>query len=146
MSAIFQPLLPRKAYLSFLIDKTVLDVSGGTAIAISVGTLLVAWLGYEALCRSPLGRHEATLALIGYVFLVALTYGFTHLFSGRGAKVPMAAQTLSRENDREDAENYDQRRDCGENDTTSSQASSRARVPDTMACGARLRISFLAIA
>jgi uncharacterized membrane protein len=81
-------------YLSaelFLIDKAVLDVSGGTAIAISVGTLLAAWLAYEALCRSPLGRNEGTLALVGYVFLVALTYGFTHLFSGRGAFVQIGA-------------------------------------------------------
>jgi uncharacterized membrane protein len=81
-------------YLSaelFLIDKAVLDVSGGAAIAISVGTLLVAWLAYEALCRSPLGRNEAALALVGYVFLVALTYGFTHLFSGRGAFVQIGA-------------------------------------------------------
>jgi uncharacterized membrane protein len=81
-------------YLSaelFLIDKAVLDVSGGTAIAISVGTLLAAWLAYEALCRSPLGRNEGTLAFVGYVFLVALTYGFTHLFSGRGAFVQIGA-------------------------------------------------------
>ncbi len=75
----------------FLIDKSVLDVSGGTAVAISAGTLLLAWLGYEALCRSPLGRNEAALALVGYVFLVALTYGFTHLFSGRGAFVQIGA-------------------------------------------------------
>ena len=29
--------------------------------------------------------HEVALALVGYVFLVALTYAFTHVFSGRGA-------------------------------------------------------------
>jgi hypothetical protein len=32
-----------------------------------IGSLVLAWLAYEALCRSPLGRH-VTLALVGYVF------------------------------------------------------------------------------
>ena len=62
-----------------------LDIAPLTAAGISFGSLLAAWLAYEALCRSPLGRHELALALIGYVFLVALTYAFTHMFSGRGA-------------------------------------------------------------
>jgi uncharacterized membrane protein len=69
----------------FLIDKSVLDIAPLTAAAISFGSLLASWLAYEALCRSKLGRHELALALIGYLFLVALTYAFTHMFSGRGA-------------------------------------------------------------
>ena len=43
------------------------------------------------LCRSPLGKHEVALALVGYVFLVALTYAFTHVFSGRGAFIQIGA-------------------------------------------------------
>jgi uncharacterized membrane protein len=69
----------------FLVDKSVLDISPGTAVALSLGLLLVPWLIYEGLCRSPLGRNEITLALVGYVFLVAITYAYTHMFSGRGA-------------------------------------------------------------
>ena len=75
----------------YLIDKRVLDVSAPTAAAIAFGSLLVAWLFYEGLCRSPLGRHEVAMALVGYVFLVALTYGFTHVFSGRGAFTQIGA-------------------------------------------------------
>jgi uncharacterized membrane protein len=69
----------------FLIDKSVLDMRPVTAVAISFAMLVVTWLGYEALCRSPLGRNDAALSLTGYVLLVALTYGYTHVFSGRGA-------------------------------------------------------------
>src|SRR5450432_1860634 len=65
----------------FLIDRAVLDVAPSTAAAIAFLSLLAAWLAYEAMCRSPLGNHEVALALIGYVFLVAMTYGFTHVFS-----------------------------------------------------------------
>jgi uncharacterized membrane protein len=75
----------------FLIDKSVLDLTAGQAAAIAFVSLVAAWLAYEGLCRSPLGRHEAALALVGYVFLVALTYGFTHVFSGRGAFTQIGA-------------------------------------------------------
>jgi uncharacterized membrane protein len=75
----------------FLIDQSVLDLTAPMAAAIAFGSLVLAWLAYEALCRSPLGRHEVTLALVGYVFLVALTYGFTHVFSGRGALTQIGA-------------------------------------------------------
>ena len=69
----------------FLIDKSVLDLTVVQAAGIAFASLVIAWLIYEGLCRSPLGNHEVALALVGYVFLVALTYGFTHVFSGRGA-------------------------------------------------------------
>lgn len=75
----------------YLIDRTVLDLSAWQAIGLSAGTLAAAWLAYEALCRSPLGRHEAWLAGIGYVFLVALTWAFTEMFSGRGAFIQIGA-------------------------------------------------------
>jgi uncharacterized membrane protein len=75
----------------FLIDRSVLDLAAPMAAAIAFGSLVLAWLAYEALCRSPLGRHEVALALVGYVFLVALTYGFTHVFSGRGALTQIGA-------------------------------------------------------
>jgi uncharacterized membrane protein len=73
------------------VDKSVLDISARTAAGVAFVTLVVAWLAYEGLCRSPLGRHEVLLALIGYAFLVALTYGFTRVFSGRGAFTQIGA-------------------------------------------------------
>ena len=75
----------------FLIDKSVLDMSATKAATVAFVSLVAAWLAYEALCRSPLGKHEVALALVGYVFLVALTYGFTHVFSGRGAFTQIGA-------------------------------------------------------
>jgi len=75
----------------FLVDKAVLNISRNQAAAISFGTLLAAWLLYEGMCWSPLAKNEKLLSLIGYVFLVALTYGFTHVFSGRGAFVQIGA-------------------------------------------------------
>jgi uncharacterized membrane protein len=75
----------------FLIDKSVLDLTAVQAAVIAFVSLAVAWLAYEGLCRSPLGNHEVALAPVGYVFLVALTYGFIHVFSGRGAFTQIGA-------------------------------------------------------
>jgi uncharacterized membrane protein len=75
----------------FLVDKSVLDMSATQAAVIAFVSLAAAWLAYEGLCRSPLGKHEVALALVGYVFLVALTFGFTHVFSGRGAFTQIGA-------------------------------------------------------
>jgi uncharacterized membrane protein len=75
----------------FLIDKSVLDLSPQGAVAVSFCGLAAAYLAYEAICRSPLGRYDVALALLGYVFLVALTLAFTHVFAGRGAFVQIGA-------------------------------------------------------
>ena len=75
----------------FLIDKSVLDLSPEGAVAVSLGSLLAAYLAYEAMCRSPLGRYDVALAVVGYVFLVALTLAFTQVFAGRGAFVQIGA-------------------------------------------------------
>lgn len=69
----------------FLIDPHVLDISPATAITISIAGLALGWICYEGLCRSPLGHHETALSVVGFVFLVAVCFGFIHVFSGRGA-------------------------------------------------------------
>jgi len=40
---------------------------------------------YESACWSGLAKHDVAFAIGGYLFLVALTYAFTHVLSGRGA-------------------------------------------------------------
>jgi len=69
----------------FLVDKSILDLTPLQAGLFSFGSLVVAWLLYEIACRSGLARHELPFSIGGYVFLVALTYAFTHVLSGRGA-------------------------------------------------------------
>jgi uncharacterized membrane protein len=75
----------------FLIDRSVLVLTAVQAAAIAFVSLVISWLVYEGLCRSPLGRHEVALALVGYVYLVAVTYAFTHVFSGLGAFTQIGA-------------------------------------------------------
>src|SRR5580692_38072 len=69
----------------FLVDKSVMDLSPLQAGAFSLVSLALAWGLYEAACRTAFAKHELAFVLTGYVFLVALTYAFTHVLSGRGA-------------------------------------------------------------
>src|SRR3982750_3481591 len=69
----------------FLVDRSIMDLTPFQAGLFSFGSLALAWLLYEAACRSGLARHELAFACGGYLFLVGLTYAFTHVLSGRGA-------------------------------------------------------------
>jgi uncharacterized membrane protein len=69
----------------FLVDKSVLDLTATQAAFFSLVSLVLAWLLYEGACRSRIAEHELAFVIGGYVFLVGLTYAFTHVLSGRGA-------------------------------------------------------------
>ena len=75
----------------FLIDPNVLALTIWQAIAISVGSLIGGWIIYDALCRSPIGRHTAWLALSVYALILFAAYFFAHVFSGRGAFIHIGA-------------------------------------------------------
>ena len=61
------------------------------AALIGVGALALGWLVYDVLCRSPLARNDALLALVGFGFVVLASWAFTLVFSGRGALIHTGA-------------------------------------------------------
>src|SRR3984885_15399012 len=69
----------------FLVDKSVLDLTPLQAGLFSLVSLVLAWLLYEVACRTAFAKRELAFVITGYVFLVALTFAFTHVLSGRGA-------------------------------------------------------------
>jgi len=73
----------------YMIDLEVLDITQGQAVLLSLGGILVGWLVYDGLCRSPLGRNDLILALSGLIFLIFLSYIYTKIFSHRGAFMQM---------------------------------------------------------
>ncbi|MGQ0485355.1 MAG: urate hydroxylase PuuD [Hyphomicrobiales bacterium] len=76
---------------TYLIDRGVMPLEPWQAIAISVGSLIAGWIVYDLLCRSPLGRNTGLLAVLVLALIVAAAYGFTHVFSGRGALIHVGA-------------------------------------------------------
>ena len=67
------------------------DVGFGLAATVGLGSLVVSWVAYDLLCRSPLGRNEAGMAVGGFVLLVALAFGLTRVLSGRAAYIHVGA-------------------------------------------------------
>ena len=70
-----------------LVDRDVCDISVGAAVGIGVGVLVAAWVVYDVMVRSALGRNEKLFAVVAYVLIVAVTYGLSRVFSGRAAYI-----------------------------------------------------------
>jgi len=75
---------------TYLIDKSVADLSTWEAVVISIGLLALAWGVYDGLCRL-LGSRPLILAgmLLGLITLAA--WGISHLFSGRATYLQVGA-------------------------------------------------------
>lgn len=74
---------------SFLIDPDVMVLAPWQAIAISLGSIVAGWLIYDQLCRLLAVKRPLILLLCVLAMIVAAAYGFTHVFSGRGAFIHM---------------------------------------------------------
>jgi uncharacterized membrane protein len=71
----------------YMIDTEILDLEPWQAIGLSIGGIAAGWVAYDLMCRSQLGRDDRLLALAGFVFIVALAWLYTEIFSARGAFV-----------------------------------------------------------
>lgn len=76
---------------SYLIDRRVADLSQVQAIGIGLLSIFGGWLIYELLCRSTLGKHAITLAILLLLLATALAYGLSQLFSARGMYIHIGA-------------------------------------------------------
>lgn len=61
------------------------SLSGPEGVAIGIGSLIVGWFIYDLLCDSSLGKRPALLGGVLFVLIIAACYGFSQIFSGRGA-------------------------------------------------------------
>jgi uncharacterized membrane protein len=75
---------------TYLIDRSVADLTTGEAVAISVALLAAAWLVYDALCRL-LGSRPFVLAAVILVLITLAAWGVSHLFSGRATYLQIGA-------------------------------------------------------
>jgi uncharacterized membrane protein len=75
----------------YLVDSSVSRIGLPAAIAVSLGSLALGWLVYDALWRSPLARNPRLAAGVSYALIVALAWALTRLVSGRAAFVLVGA-------------------------------------------------------
>lgn len=71
---------------TFLIDKSVLDLTPAVAIEISIASIVIGWFVYDALCRDLFTRPLLLGAVI-YGLLVAASYALFHIFGARAAYI-----------------------------------------------------------
>ncbi len=79
----------------YLIDAEKADLALWQAILISAASLGVGWLVYDALCKSPLGERPTLLMVLLFAMLVAMSWGYHHVFTGRAAMLHLGAFTAT---------------------------------------------------
>jgi uncharacterized membrane protein len=79
----------------FLIDPAVMPLTVWQAVAISIGSLVFGWIAYDLICKSRFGDDNTRLMIGLYVILVAMAWGYTHVFSGRAALLHLGAFTAT---------------------------------------------------
>ena len=76
---------------AMMIDKSVADLSSLQAIGVGVASLVIGWVFYDLLCRSPLGQREGAFGIVIFVFLVGAAYVLSQFLSGRAAYIHVGA-------------------------------------------------------
>ncbi len=75
----------------WLIDPNVMALEPWQAIGISMASLVVGWLVYDGLCRSPIGKNTPLLAGLVFLLILAAAYFYTSIFSARSSLVHVGA-------------------------------------------------------
>jgi len=76
---------------AMMVDRSVADLSSLQAVGIGLASLLVGWIVYDLLCRSPLGRRPLAFGVVIYLFLVGSGWVLSQLLSGRAAYLHVGA-------------------------------------------------------
>jgi uncharacterized membrane protein len=68
---------------SMMIDPTVAALQPWQAVALGAAGMAGAWVVYDGLCRSPLGRSDGLLGGLVFALFVALAWGLGQVLGGR---------------------------------------------------------------
>ena len=79
----------------YLLDPTKADLSLWQGILISGGSLTIGWLAYDYMCKSKLSDHPTLLMLLLFAILVAMSWGYNQIFTGRAALLHLGAFTAT---------------------------------------------------
>jgi len=79
----------------YLIDASKTELTLFMGIVISGASLAVGWVIYDFLCKSKLGETPTVLMLLLFVMLVAMSWGYHQIFTGRAAMLHLGAFTAT---------------------------------------------------
>jgi uncharacterized membrane protein len=72
---------------AMMVDPSVAALTGAQAVAIGIASMVVSWVAYDLLCRSPLGRHDGALAVVVFGLLTLLAWELSRTLGGRAAYI-----------------------------------------------------------
>ncbi len=75
----------------FMVDSRVADLSSLQAVGIGIASLVLSWLFYDALCRSPLVRKQTLTVLLIFAWFALLSWLLSQFLSGRAAYIHVGA-------------------------------------------------------
>ena len=79
----------------FLIDPAKLDLAAWQAIGLSALFIAAGWIGYDALCRSPLRHRPALVMAVLFAGIVLSSWLLHQVFTGRAAQLHLGAMTAT---------------------------------------------------
>ena len=79
----------------YLVDPNVADIPVWGAIGISMASLALGWLVYNTLCRVFVDADQTWLMVALFGVLVAMSWGYAQVFSGRAALLHLGAFTAT---------------------------------------------------
>ncbi|MGR3504227.1 urate hydroxylase PuuD [Pseudaestuariivita sp.] len=79
----------------YLLDPTKVDLALWQGIVLSGGSLAIGWLIYDQMCKSKLADNPTLLMLLLFVVLVAMSWGYNQVFTGRAALLHLGAFTAT---------------------------------------------------
>ncbi|MDJ1006605.1 MAG: urate hydroxylase PuuD [Paracoccaceae bacterium] len=79
----------------YMIDPEKADLAIWQAILISAASLALGWAVYDGLCKSPLGDRPTLMMLALFAVIVAMSWGYNQVFTGRAALLHLGAFTAT---------------------------------------------------
>jgi uncharacterized membrane protein len=79
----------------YLLDPNKADLALWQGVLISALSLSIGWFVYDFLCKSPLGEKPTVLMVLLCALLVAMSWGYHQLFTGRAAMLHLGAFTAT---------------------------------------------------
>src|SRR5258708_16482725 len=72
----------------YLVDKAVLNLSPGAAVAAGLAWIAAGWIVYDLLCKSPLCPNDVLLRAVLFPLLSLPARGLTRTFGGHCPYIP----------------------------------------------------------
>jgi len=72
---------------AMMVDPSVASLTSAQAVGVGIASMIGSWVVYDLLCRSPIGRNDAAVAVITFGLLTLLAWVLSRTLGGRAAFV-----------------------------------------------------------